>query len=180
MKNLKLFEQFTGIEDKPRLSKEVIELLNEQIKNEVYSSHIYRAMSCWMDDQGYPNGCKLFMKYSDEELTHAKKIYGYLFDKNCKAKVPAIKAPNDEFDDVIDILNKSLEHEIEVSEDWENIAETAKNNKDNTTMFFAEWFLGEQTTEEIKFRDALFQARLDMPKWKLEELFKQMLEDNVA
>ena len=35
-------------------------------------------------------------------------------------------------------------------------------------------FLKEQVTEEEKFRNLLFKMNLDAPKWKIDELFKDL------
>lgn len=172
MANIKLFEQFSGIEDKERLSDSIVKLLNEQIKNELDSSQIYRAMSCWADDQGLPNACAYYFKSAQEELVHMDKIYQYLFDKNCKAVVPVCDKAPDSYKDITEVVQASLDHEITVSENWNDIANLALKEKDNNTYIFSQWFINEQVEEESKFRDMLFHIRLDMPKWKIEELFK--------
>ena len=81
-----------NIVDVQRLSPTVLSILNEQIKNELHSSQIYRGMSCWLDDAKWPAGTKLFFKYADEELVHMSKIYQYVFDRNCKAVVPTCES----------------------------------------------------------------------------------------
>jgi len=166
-----LLNESKGIENKERLTKKVIDVLNEQIKNELVSSQIYRAMSCWLDNKGWINASKYYFKSAKEELTHMDKIYEYIFDKNCKAEVPKLEKVEDEFNDIREIVEKSLEHEIEVTEMWENIANLAKEEGDNTTYEFSQWFIKEQKEEEEKFRNMLFMMNLDMPKWKIEELF---------
>lgn len=41
------------IEQMPRLSQTIANILNAQIKNELVSSQIYRGMSAWLDDKGW-------------------------------------------------------------------------------------------------------------------------------
>ena len=164
-----------AIEFKQRLCPEIISILNLQIANELQSSQIYRGMACWFDNAGWSNASKYYMKSSDEELNHMRKIYSYLFDKNCKAVVPATTIPQQEFVDLRDILIKSLEHEIVITGNWENIAKLACENNDKTTMFFSQWFVNEQIEEESKIRELLYLLDLDSPKWKMEEEFKSLL-----
>ena len=57
----------TSLEKVKRLQDSVIEILNTQITNELSSSQIYRAMSCWLDDQGWNAAAKYFFKSADEE-----------------------------------------------------------------------------------------------------------------
>ena len=114
---------------------------------------------------------KYYFKSAGEELTHMEKIYQYLFDRNVKAVVPMCQLVKQEFIDIRNVVEESLQHEITVTKQWESISQIAKTEGDNTTFQFAQWFLKEQIEEESKFRDLLFKFDLDMPKWKIDELF---------
>lgn len=175
MKTLK-FKQFTSInegkiESEARLSDKILNILNLQIKNELESSQVYRSMSCWLDDKGWNNTSKYFFRSADEELVHMNKIYQYIFDRNCKAIVPTCEKVEDKFKDIKDVAEKSLQHEMNVTKQWENISKIAKTEDDNTTFEFAQWFLKEQIEEENKFRNILDKINLDIPNWKIDELF---------
>lgn len=159
----------------PRLKPAVHAVLQEQIKNELYSSQLYRGMASYLDDAGWNSASKVFFKYADEELKHMNKIYEYLYDRNCKAQVPSCDGAPIEYTNIRDILTKGLEHEIMVSEQWENIAKTACGNDDKTTVDFARWFHEEQIEEENKMRDMLDLLNLGMPDWALEAKFEEML-----
>ncbi len=164
-----------AVERIPRIKSPVLSVLNEQIKNELYSSQLYRSMASCLDDKGWNNAAKLFFKYADEELTHMRKFYQYIYDRNCKAIVPACEQPPLEFPTINDILNKSLEHEILVSTQCENIARIACENNDKTTVTFMQWFENEQIEEENKFRDLIDLVNLGIPYYELEERFEEML-----
>lgn len=172
---IKSFKLFENIEDLGRLSTELTDVLNTQIKNELQSCQIYLGMSCWLDDKGWIGAQKYFFKSGFEELEHMKKIYQYLFDRNVLAVVPEVDTIQQEFEDIRQVVELSLEHEIGVTRNWDNISEMAKAEGDNTTYEFAQWFLKEQVEEEDKFRDILFKLNLDMPKWKIDELFEDLM-----
>jgi len=178
MKNLKKFDSFLteSLVDTERLTGKVLNILNEQIKNELDSSQMYRAMSCWLNDKKWPEGTKLFFKYADEELTHMTKIYNYIFDKNCKAVVPMCEKTKDDYKDVRDVVEVALQHEIDVTKNWDDISALALEEKDHTTYEFAQWFLKEQIEEEEKLRTVLEKMDLDMPKYEIDDLFGDMLE----
>jgi len=169
--------QTEELENIGRLEKQVLYLLNKQIRNEFQSSFIYRETSAWLDDSGWIGGSKLFAKYADEELDHAKKIYQYIFEKNCKAITPS-DLGNIEllYTSIKDLVTKALEHEMQVTADWNTIASVAKDLNDHDTYAFALIFIKEQTEEEEKFRNILFKINLDMPKYEIDELF----EDNLT
>ena len=154
--------------DEERLDKKVIEILQKQIKNELNSSQMYRAMSCWLDDQKWPASTKTFFKYADEELTHMTKIYQYLFDRNCKATVPICDEQKDNFKDIKELIEFTLEAEINTTKAWEEISNLAKDKGDNTTHEFAQWFLKEQIEEEEKVRTIIEKIDLDMPKYEID------------
>jgi len=171
---VKLFEEFNKIEDKSRLSEKITKLLIEQIKNELESSQLYRSMSCWMDKNRLIGGNKLFFKYADEELEHMRKIYNYLFEKNADSETTETSKPESNFKDIRDVLEKSLEHENKVMEQWNNIANVSLEEKDNDTYIFSQWFITEQREEQEKITDLLFKLDQDMPTWRIDEVFEEM------
>ena len=161
-----------SIQQEERLSKAITDVLNAQIKNEAMSSQIYLGMTCWLDDTGWIGASKYYFKTAQEELVHMNKIYKYMFDRNVKPVVPEIGPVTQVFEDIREVVELSLAHEMTVTEQWNNISKLAKDANDNTTYEFAQWFLKEQVEEEEKFRNILFKLDLDMPKWKTDELFE--------
>ncbi len=157
-----------------RLSEAITGILNTQIKNELMSSQLYLGMTCFLDDKGWIGASKYYFKTAKEELNHMNKIYDYLFDRNVKAVVPTTDDVKQEYSGIREILEASLQHEIEVTKNWNDISDKAKAENDNTTYEFAQWFLAEQVEEENKFREILFKLDLDMPDWKIDELFEAL------
>lgn len=172
-KDIIKFSLFEAIENEGRLTETITNILNDQIKNELMSSQIYRGMSCWLDDKGWVDAPKYFFKAAQEELTHMDKIYNYLFERNVTAKVPTCDEVKQEFESIREVIEESLKHEIEVSKQWEEISKVAKEEDDSTTFEFAQWFLKEQVEEENKFRDMLDRMNLDMPKYEIDEMFEE-------
>jgi ferritin len=177
MKNtIRRFKVFEAVEDDSRLSKSLTDTLNKQIKNELMSSQKYRAMSCWLDDKGWIGGSKYYFKSAQEELSHMDKVYQYLFDRNATAKVPNADEVKHDFKSIREVLELSLKHEMEITKNWEAISELSKKEGDNTSYEFAQGFLKEQIEEEEKFRNLLFKLDLNMPDWKTDELFEDLLK----
>lgn len=124
-KHIKKFEVFESIEQQSRVSSKLVDILNLQIKNELQSSQIYRAMSCWLDDKGWIGASRYYFKTAQEELTHMDKVYEFLFSRNAVAKVPTSDAVKSDFKSIREVLELSLKHEMEVTKNWEAIAELA-------------------------------------------------------
>lgn len=188
MKHFKSFEQFIAesedkksaevneaIEHEARLIPAITEILNKQIANELESSQIYRSMSAWLDDKGWIGGSALFFKYADEELAHMSSIYKYIYEKNCRAIVPPCNPVPIDYPGVREVAEAALAHEMKVTADWTAIANLAKDNNDHDTYTLAMKFVNEQREEEEKMRNILFKMDLEMPNWKIDELFSDLL-----
>ncbi len=76
MKNrIKNYAMFEAIEQSQRLEPNIAKILNDQIKNELMSSQVYRGMSCWLDDKGWIGASRYYFKTAQEELAHMDKVY---------------------------------------------------------------------------------------------------------
>ena len=134
-----------------RISDKLVQLLNKQIKNELDSSRLYRAISEWCDYEGYLNSATLFKKYADEELIHQDKIYKYLQDRDYLPETPMADAQPRDFSSLKDVYQKGLEHEDMVESQWKAIYAQCESDKDYTSCAWSHWFLLEQVEEVSKF-----------------------------
>lgn len=160
----------------PQLKPELQAILNKQIFNEFQSAQIYFAMASCVDSKGLGNFGKLFLKYGHEEMTHMKKIQEYMMERNCKFITPSLPEVKQEYIDLRDVLTSALEHEIQVTSNWNNIAEIALKSSDHVTYSFSKWFLDENVEEENKFRDLLGLMDNGTPNWYLEaEVIKDQI-----
>ena len=126
-----------------------IKLINYRIEQEELSSRIYRGMYVWLDMNGY-KAAKLWKKYSDEEQSHADAFYSYLLDLNVMPDVPALPKVENSFSSLMDVAQKSLQHEILVTNQIEALSNTAMKNGDTKTMAMAQKYLLEQVEELSK------------------------------
>jgi len=56
------------------ISKKMAKALNDQVKNEIFSSYLYLSMSAWATAQGLKGFANWFYVQSKEELVHCNKI----------------------------------------------------------------------------------------------------------
>lgn len=126
-----------------------IKLINYRIEQEELSSRIYRGMYVWLDMNGY-RAAKLWKKYSDEEQSHADAFYGYLLDLNVMPDVPALPKVENNFASLMDVAQKSLQHEILVTNQIEALSNQAMKSGDTKTMAMAQKYLLEQIEELSK------------------------------
>jgi len=130
------------------LSIEVEQRLNEQIKVEGESSHIYLAMASWCEKEGYENSAKFLYQHSDEERMHMLKLMKYLNEAGGHALAPELVNVPYHYDSLQDVFENVLKHEIEVTKSINELANFCFVNHDFASFHFLQWYVMEQREEE--------------------------------
>jgi ferritin len=130
------------------MDKKVTKLLNQQINKEMYSAYLYLDIANFYADKGLDGFRNWFEKQAEEEMEHGMKILHYLQDNGVAIELEAIDKPNEKYVELIDPLNKAVEHEAYVTSLIHAIYEAAAKAKDYRTMQFLQWFIEEQCEEE--------------------------------
>ena len=168
-----------GGNSKKRISETLCSLINKQIEKEFNSFLIYNSMSNYLNYNGLTNGAELFKKYAHEELEHMHIFQNYLLDRNdlpcgCITTEPVLK-----FTSPYDVIKKSFEHEIAISNSIKEIAKAAMAESDFMTYELTLKMLKEQVEEESKFETILDKIELyknsDSLNYFIEEEFKSKL-----
>lgn len=136
-------------------SQAVIDLLNEQIRNELESHAIYLAMSGWFETTPFKGFAEKYHAAALEEHGHAMKFYGYLADRDARIKVLAVPEPPFEYASVVAAAEAALNQERTVSSQIRRIYAKAQEEGDFETLSFLKWFLDEQVEEERTAQDFL-------------------------
>lgn len=134
------------------IGEKMIALVQYRIEQEELSSRIYRAMSAYLDISGFTGAAKLWMDYSEEEQEHANEFFDYLLKLNVCPNVPALLVQPKSFSGLRDVVQKSLEHELVVTNQINTLASEAMKAGDFMTMQLAQKFLNEQIEELNKVR----------------------------
>lgn len=130
------------------MDKKLNEIINDQIKNELYSAYLYMAMAAYFESKNFAGFAHWMKIQAKEEFAHAMKFYDYVFDINGRVVLQSIPQPPTEFSSVADVFEKTLAHEKEVTKSLNNIYEQAIELNDNATTIFLQWFITEQVEEE--------------------------------
>lgn len=139
------------------MNEKVYKALNEQIKHEFYSSHLYLSIASYFENIPLDGFAKWFRKQADEEHEHGMKIYNYIIDRNQMVEMQAIDKPPIKFKSIPEIMKMALEHEQKVTKWIHNIYELSLKEKDHATHVFMQWFITEQVEEEKNAQDNLDQ-----------------------
>ena len=163
-----------------RISEELEKRINTHIELEENSSRLYRAMGEWLEYNGWFNAAKLWKKYAEEEMTHCKKFYEYLQDRDAMPITPSVESQPSTFDSMKKIVEDSYKHEIEVSKELNKTAAMALKEGDLTLFGFLHWFIQEQIEEEAKIKTFLDRITVledtSTSLYFMEDFFEEYLE----
>lgn len=142
------------------LKGKIEQALNGQIKIEAVSSQIYLAMASWAETQGLGGTAQFLYKHSDEERMHMLKIVQYVNERGGEALVPALPAPDKDYQSLTNLFQTLLDHEIMVSGEINELVDICLVEKDYTTHNFLQWYVAEQIEEEALARSIMDKLRM--------------------
>ncbi len=142
------------------LSQEMNDALNTQIKAEFYASHLYLSMSAYCDSIGLPGLAHWMRHQSEEERSHAMRLFEHIQDRGGQVVLQSIEKPPADFDSALGVFQQALEHEQSVTRMIHELREQAVKEHDQATEVELQWFVKEQVEEEKTAGDIV--ARLKM------------------
>jgi len=151
------------------ISKKMQDAINKQINAEMYSAYLYLSMSAWCSDKNLGGFAHWFTIQATEEMEHAMKFYGYVFEQGGFVKLMPIDGPPTEFPSILEIAKEQLKHEQKVTSLIKNLVGMAREEKDYATEFFLQWFITEQVEEESNAEEII--NKLEMVGEKGHALF---------
>jgi ferritin len=130
------------------LSEKIEKLINEQIRNELFSGYLYLSMSAYLSSINLNGYANWFRIQAQEERDHAMIMYNYVLRAGGRVELLAIEQPKTDFSDLGEVLKDTLEHEKKVTAMIYNIMDVANAEKDYKTIQMLNWFVDEQVEEE--------------------------------
>jgi len=142
------------------ISNAMAQRLNGQINKEFYSAYFYMSMSAYSESVNLKGTAAWFMAKYDEEMAHAMKIYRYLHDQGARVELKAVDKPPTDYAGVLDMFEKTLVHEQEVTASFGDLVEATLAEKDHATGIFLQWFVTEQIEEEATVSNIIGRVKL--------------------
>lgn len=140
----------------------VTEAINKQIAAEFGASFSYLAMAAWCEHHKYMGAGAWLRLQSAEEHTHAMKLFDFLLARNHQVVLRAIEEPRSDYGSLVEVFERSLAQEQEVSRQIDALYELAFKEKVFAAMAQLQWFITEQVEEEKTVREIV--AKLHMVK----------------
>ncbi len=142
------------------ISEEMATHINAQINREMYSANFYLGLSAQAETMNLKGVAAWFFAKHGEELTHALKMYRYLVDQDSVVRLSEVAAPAAVDRAVIEMFERTLAHERQVTAAINAMVDFALAEKDHATNIFLQWFVTEQIEEEATVKDILGRVRL--------------------
>ncbi len=139
------------------ISKSMNAAINAQIGHEFGASLQYVAIASHFAGETLQVLSAHFYKQAEEERDHAMKFVKYVLDAGGHVDIPAIPAPASQFKSVEEAVKLSLEWEMKVTKQINDLLELARKEHDYITENFLAWFVNEQL-EEVSSMDKLLKV----------------------
>ncbi|KAL0087769.1 ferritin [Phycomyces blakesleeanus] len=137
------------------ISDTMLNGLIQQANRELSSSNAYLSLSLWFHDQELPGSAEWCRTHSDEERSHALRIFDHIIKRRAKgALVKTVDAQNKyEFANPAEAWKLAMENEQENSRQIHKLVSLARKEEDWTSDNLLQWFVQEQLEEESAVED---------------------------
>ncbi|MFO8017401.1 MAG: ferritin [Promethearchaeia archaeon] len=136
------------------ISKEMNDLMNNQIVEELRSGYIYLGMAAWAESQGLKGLARFLRIHAEkEEYEHAMKFVDYIVEAGGKVEYGTIEKVSTDYENVEQVLKEAISHEEHISSTIENLMDLAKQKEEYYAYDLLNWFIDEQMEEENLFTD---------------------------
>lgn len=133
------------------MTDKLIQLFNEQIKHEADSRNVYYGMESYLRDQDWNGFAEWFKVQAEEEWFHTRFFMEFLSFKGYKWEMLALDEQTTEYESVLDVFEKGLGHEKNITAWIHALYDQAVEDKDYHAMKFLDWYIEEQAEEEDNF-----------------------------
>ncbi len=142
------------------ISKKMEEALNAQVNAELYSAYLYLSMESYFQSLNL-NGFANWMRVqTQEEVSHAMKIYDFINERGGRALLKGIDAPPTEWNSPLAVFKAAYDHEQKVTGLINGLVDLAIKEKDHATNSFLQWFVNEQVEEEASADEIVQQLKM--------------------
>jgi len=130
------------------IKEELLDAINAQISNEMFSSNLYLSMAAYFQTinlNGFANWMRI---QAQEEMTHALKFFDYLLQRNSQPRIGSIPSPQVTWENPLACFQGAYTHEQKITSQINNLANMALKESDHATWIMLQWFITEQVEEE--------------------------------
>jgi ferritin len=131
------------------LTDRMQEALNGQLNAELYSAYLYMSMAAFYESIGMPGFASWMRVQRLEELVHAMKFFDYIVEAGGRVLLGPIEGPPTEWEGgTLGPFEAAYAHEQKVTGLINALVDVAREEKDEATEEFLQWYVDEQVEEE--------------------------------
>jgi ferritin len=131
----------------------LLDAITRQIGAEFSASFSYLAMAGWCEHRQFMGAGRWLRLQSAEEHGHGMKLFDFLLARNHPIALPAIAEPRSDFGSIVEVFERALAQEQDVSRQIDGLYELAFTEKSFAAMAELQWFITEQVEEEKSVRE---------------------------
>jgi ferritin len=141
-------------------TKKMEKAFNAQVNAELYSAYLYLSMAAHFVGSDLPGFANWMRVQVQEEQFHAMKIYDYVLGRDGKVVLGSIDAPPSKWKTALEVFEETLKHEQKVTGLINDLVFLAREERDNASEIFLQWFVNEQVEEENNASTLIGQLKL--------------------
>lgn len=142
------------------MTAKVLGAINSQIAAEFSASISYLSMAAWCEHHQFTGAGHWFRLQSQEEHTHALKLFDFLIARHHPVRLGAIAEPTADFGSLLGVFEAAQAQEKVVSQQIDALYEMAFTEKVFAAMAELQWFVTEQVEEEKAVREIVAKLRM--------------------
>lgn len=142
------------------MSQKLQDAFNEQINRELFSEYLYLSMAAYCYTQDLDGFANYFMVQTQEEHFHAMKMFNFVTECGGRIMLKPIAGPEVDFKSILEIYEKTLEHENFITKSINDLMSLAIGENDHASASFLKWFVDEQVEEEATVSKILGKLKL--------------------
>ena len=130
-------------------SERMLNALNEQIQEELFSAYLYLSMSADFETKNLKGFAHWMRLQAQEELIHALKFFDFIPEVNGEVTLLPIAQPQKSWETPLQAFEAAYEHEKHISAKINSLVKLALEESDFATKTtLLDWFVAEQVEEE--------------------------------
>ena len=143
-----------------KLNEKIQDALNKQINAELYSAYLYLSIAAYFESKNLKGFAQWMKVQSNEEYSHAMKIYSYLHERGGMVTLTTIPGPETIWSSPLKAFEDAYSHEVEVTAMIDKLVSLARMENDYATESMLTWFVDEQVEEEAYTSEIVQKMRL--------------------
>ncbi|MBI5421729.1 ferritin [Candidatus Peregrinibacteria bacterium] len=151
------------------MNSAVQKALNDQIREELYSSYLYLSMAAFFAFRGLRGFSSWMKEQASEEVKHAMRFFDFVSTHGGNVILDALAMPPSDFESPQKAFEAALEHEKFITGRIHDLHKLAGKENDVATQSMLQWFIDEQVEEEEQVQKVLDQFKT-LPNGELDAL----------